>query len=577
MGKFTRVTGAAAPLMRINIDTEVIIPINRLVGHKRGEFGPFCLEPWRYASDGSEIPEFVLNQPRYRDAKVLVAGDNFGCGSSREHAVWSLADFGFRCVIAPSFGDIFYWNCFQNGVLPIRLPEAQVKELAAEIETAAQPLLTVDLETQAITTPTGRTITFTTDPERRGALLEGLDEIGMTLKLDAQIRAHQFRDRESRAWIYRREETARVARLLILAGDGIGPEILAEVRRVVEWFIKKRQLPIDLREELFGISAWKAHGDLMRQQTWDEIVGADAILFGAIGSPDYDKIPADARKVDQLLRMRKELDLFCNLRPVRTLPALGASSTLRPEVIAGCDMMIVRELCGGIYFGEPRGREKLSSGGERAFNTCMYTSGEVERIARAAFDLARARSGRVCSVDKSNVLTETGGLWRDTVQALHDRQYPDIELSHMYVDNCAMQLVRAPKQFDVLVTENLFGDILSDCAAMVAGSLGMLPSASLGPLRSDGGRHALYEPIHGSAPDIAGKGIANPLGAIMSFALCLRFSLGLAQEADRLERAVDAAISLGARTADIAQPGEKVISTKAMGDVVLAELEHIQC
>ena len=576
MDKFIRVTGAAAPLMRINIDTEVVIPIGRLIGHKRDELGPYCFEAWRYAPDGGENPEFVLNQPRYREAKILLAGDNFGCGSSREHAVWSLADFGFRCIIAPSFGDIFYWNCFQNGVLPIRLPEDQVKELAAEVEAAEQSLVTVDLESQAITTPSGRKITFTTDPERRDALLEGLDEIGMTLKLDAQIRAHQRRDRESRPWIYRREETAHVARLLILAGDGIGSEILAEVRRVAEWFIAKRQLAVELREELYGISAWKAHGELMRKETWDEIVAADAILFGATGSPEYDKIPAEARKVDQLLRMRKELDLFCNLRPVRTLPALGASSSLRPEVIAGCDMMIVRELCGGIYFAQPRSREKLSSGGERAVNTCMYTTGEVERIARAAFDLARARSGRVCSVDKSNVLTETGGLWRDTVQALRDQHYPDIELSHMYVDNCAMQLVRAPKQFDVLVTENLFGDILSDCAAMVAGSLGMLPSASLGPLRPDGGRHALYEPIHGSAPDIAGKGIANPLGAIMSFALCLRFSLGLAQEADRLERAVDAAIFHGARTADIAQPGEKVVSTKAMGDAVVAELEQSQ-
>ena len=406
--------------------------------------------------------------------------------------------------------------------------------------------------------------------------MEGLDEIGMTLKLDTQIRAHQNRDRETRSWIYRREEIARVARLLILAGDGIGPEVVGEARRVVEWFIAKRQLAIELREELYGISAWKAHGSLMRQETWDEIVAADAILFGATGSPEYEKIPAEARKVDQLLRIRKDLDLFCNLRPVRTLPALSAASSLRAEVIDGCDMMIVRELCGGIYFGEPRGRNKLSNGGERAVNTCMYTTPEVERIARSAFELARSRSGRVCSVDKSNVLTETGGLWRDTVQALRDQHYPDIELSHMYVDNCAMQLVRNPKQFDVLVTENLFGDILSDCAAMVAGSLGMMPSASIGPVRADGGRHALYEPIHGSAPDIAGKGIANPLGAIMSFAMCLRFSLGLAQEAGRLERAIEAAIANGARTADIAQPGDKVLSTKEMGDAVLAALERIQ-
>jgi len=576
MDKFVRVTGAAAPLMRINIDTEVVIPMNRLVAHKRGELGRYCFEAWRYGPDGSEDPEFVLNKPRYRKARILVAGENFGCGSSREHAVWSLSDFGFRCIIAPSFGDIFYWNCFQNGVLPIRLPEYQVKELAVEIETSENAIMTVDLETQSITTPGGRKVAFTGDPERHLALLEGLDEIGMTLKLDSKIRAHQARDRGSRPWIYRREETPHVARLLILAGDGIGPEILAEVRRVVEWFIAERHLAVELHEEPFGISAWKAHGELMRKETWNAIVAADAILFGAIGSPEYDKIPAEARKVDQLLRMRKELDLFCNLRPVRTLPALSGASTLRPDVIEGCDMMLVRELCGGIYFGTPRGREKLADGSERAVNTCIYTTPEIERIARAAFELARTRSGRVCSVDKANVLPETSGLWRDTVQTLRDRHYPDISLSHMYVDNCAMQLVRAPKQFDVLLTENLFGDILSDCAAMVAGSLGMMPSASMGAVRPDGGRRALYEPIHGSAPDIAGKRIANPLGAIMSFALCLRFSLGLAQEADRLEQAVSAAIAHGARTLDIAQPGEKTISTKAMGDAVLTELKQIQ-
>jgi 3-isopropylmalate dehydrogenase len=238
--------------------------------------------------------------------------------------------------------------------------------------------------------------------------------------------------------------------------------------------------------------------------------------------------------------------------------------------------MIVRELCGGIYFGVPRDRVKLSGGGERAMNTCVYTTGEIERIGRAAFELARKRSGSVCSVDKSNVLRETGGLWRDTMQALRDQHYPDIELSHMYVDNCAMQLVRAPKQFDVIVTENLFGDILSDCAAMVAGSPGMLPSASLGPQRTDGGRHAVYEPIHGSAPDTAGKEIANPLGTISSFDFCLRFSLGLDDEADRLERAVEAAVEDGARTGDIAQPGDKVLSTHGMGDAVLAHLEEFK-
>jgi 3-isopropylmalate dehydrogenase len=337
----------------------------------------------------------------------------------------------------------------------------------------------------------------------------------------------------------------------------------------------ERDLAIDLREELFGMLAWKAHGTLMREETWKEIQAADAILFGAIGSPEYEKLPPEATRVDQLLRMRKELDLFDNMRPVRTIEALAATSSLRAEVTKGCDMVIVRELAGGIYFGEPRGIERRADGSERAFNTCVYTTGEIERIARSAFDLARVRMGRVCSVDKANVLPETSGLWRRTVQALRDKEYPDVDLSHMYVDNCAMQLVRNPTQFDVMLTENLFGDILSDCAAMIAGSLGMLPSASLGPVREDGRRQALYEPIHGSAPDIAGKGIANPVGAILSFALCLRHSLGLPQEAARLERAVENAIASGARTADIAGKGDKTCGTAEMGDAVLTELGRL--
>ena len=408
--------------------------------------------------------------------------------------------------------------------------------------------------------PAGKS-TFTTDPERRDALLEGLDEIGMTLKLDAQIRAHQIRDRESRPWIYRREETARVARLLFWLVTVSVQKSLPRYGASLNGSSPSGNLPSTCAKSSSAFPRGRRMASSCAKQTWDEIVAADAILFGAIGSPEYDKVPAEARKVDQLLRMRKELDLFCNLRPVRTLPALGASSSLRPEVIAGCDMMIVRELCGGIYFGEPRGREKLGSGGERAVNTCIYTTAEVERIARAAFDLARTRSGRVCSVDKSNVLTETGGLWRDTVQALRDRHYPDIELSHMYVDNCAMQLVRAPKQFDVLVTENLFGDILSDCAAMVAGSLGMLPSASLGPCDP----MAVVTPYMSQSTEVppTSPAKASPIHWVRSeLRVCLRFSLGIAQEADRLERAIDAAISHGARTADIAQPGDKTSQPK---------------
>ncbi len=571
MEKFTRLTGPAAPLMRPNINTDVVIPMHRLIGTKRGEFGPYAFEPWRY-TDGKENPEFPLNQPRYRQSKILVTAENFGCGSSREHAVWSLMDLGLKCVIAPSFGDIFYNNCFQNGMLPIRLPAQAVAQIAAELAAAPSPDMTVDLEAQTVTTPEGATIPFEIEPDRRAGLIAGLDEIGMTLTLEAAIRAHQREDRQARPWIYRREETERKTRVLILPGDGIGPEILAEVRRVVEWFIKRRSLPIDLREEHFGLPAWRAHGDLMRAETWTEIIEADAILFGAIGSPDYDTLPKHALKDDLLLKIRKQLDLFINLRPVKTLKPLAATSTLKPEVIEGCDMVIVRELTGGLYFGEPRGIEALPGGEERGTNTMTYTSAEVRRIARAAFELARVRSGTVCSVDKANVL-ETSALWRRTVQALRDAEYPDVALSHMYVDNAAMQLVRAPRQFDVLLTENTFGDILSDCAAMVAGSLGMLPSVSMSAPGPDGRRRALYEPIHGSAPDIAGRGIANPLGAILSFALCLRHSLRSAQEATRLESAVEAAVAAGARSADIAAPGTATLDTQQMGDAVLAALE----
>jgi len=480
-------------------------------------------------------------------------------------------DYGLRCIIAPSFGDIFTANSFQNGLLPIRLPGEIVDGIMAELAAdGAAPRLSVDLVAREVLTPSGKRIAFEIDDERRDALLEGLDEIGLTLKDASMIDKFQADDRIARPWVYGKTAANQATRLLILAGDGIGPEILREVRRVVEWFRDARGLPIDLEEELFGIAAWNAHGSLMPEATWNAVTGADAILFGAIGSPDYEKIPAEARKVDQLLRMRKELDLFINYRPVSLTPGLADASTLRPEVVDGTDMVLVRELSGGIYFGTPRGITTLPDGRRQAVNTLVYAEDEIRRIARAAFELARTRAGRVCSVDKANVL-ESGALWRDVVQKLRDESYPDIDLSHMYVDNCAMQLVRAPRQFDVTATENLFGDILSDCAAMIAGSLGMLPSVSMSAEDEDGKRKALYEPIHGSAPDIAGKGIANPLGAILSFALCLRYTFGLPQEAARLEAAVQRAIAAGARTADIAG-GAKSLSTVQMGDAVLGEL-----
>jgi len=366
-------------------------------------------------------------------------------------------------------------------------------------------------------------------------------------------------------------------RLLILPGDGIGPEVMAEVRRVAEWFRDTRRLPIDLRQRPFGLASWQAHGSLMPDETWAEIEAADAILFGAMDSLEQaTKIPPQERRKGSLLRLRKSLDTFANLRPIRAIPGLLEASTLKREVVEGVDLVFVRELTGGVYFGEPRGVETLPDGRERGVNTHVYTSDEVERVARFAFELARRRKaegkpGRVHSVDKGNVM-EAGAMWRRIVQRVHDADYADVELHHMLADNCAMQLIRWPRQFDVIVTDNLFGDLLSDCGAMITGSLGMLPSASLSARGKDNRRRALYEPIHGSAPDIAGKGIANPLAAILSFAMCLRNTLEMPAEADRLERAVDAALSTGARTADLADKGAPSLSTQAMGDAVLREL-----
>lgn len=358
--------------------------------------------------------------------------------------------------------------------------------------------------------------------------------------------------------------------LLALAGDGIGPEVMAEVLRIARWF-QQHGLPITIAEELYGIAAWRRHGALMPGQTWQKILAADAILFGATGGPEYESIPAEHRREDYLLKMRRELGLFANYRPVRATAGLESASSLRPEVLRGTDMVLVRELTGGLYFGEPRGIDVDAAGYGRAYNTLVYTTEEVQRIARAAFDLARSRSGRVCNVDKSNVL-ETFRFWRDTVVELHRREYSDIDLTHMYVDNCAMQLVRRPSQFDVIVTENLFGDILSDCAAMVAGSLGMLPSASLSAPGTAGRHRALYEPIHGSAPDIAGRGIANPVGAVLSFALCLRHTVHATEAARMLETAVERVIASGIRTADIAPTGSSFAGTSQVGDEILAEL-----
>ena len=349
-------------------------------------------------------------------------------------------------------------------------------------------------------------------------------------------------------------------KLLLLAGDGIGPEVSAEVKRV--W--TALAVPdLTLIEAPFGGTSYDQFGTPLKDEVRDVALASDAVLMGAVGGPQWADVAYDLRPEAGLLKLRKAMDVYANLRPARCFAALADASSLKRELVEGLDILFVRELVGGVYFGEPRGIETLANGERRGINTQVYTSSEIRRVATTAFELARQRSGRVCSVEKANVM-ESGLLWREEVQKLRDAQYPDIALSHMLADNCAMQLVRAPKQFDVILTDNLFGDLLSDLAAMSTGSLGMLPSAALGAA----GKPGLYEPIHGSAPDIAGKGVANPCAAILSFAMALRYSLHQPEMAGRVEGAVEAALNAGARTRDLGG----TLTTQAMGDAILARL-----
>lgn len=360
--------------------------------------------------------------------------------------------------------------------------------------------------------------------------------------------------------------------ILLLAGDGIGPEVVAQGRRVLDWFSANSSARFTFNEALIGGAAYDAVGTPFPKETLEAAKKADAILLGAVGGPKWEALDYNVRPERGLLGIRKELDLFANLRPALCFEALADASTLKREVIAGLDILIVRELTGDIYFGEPRG-VSVENGHRVGRNTMVYADWEVTRIARVALELARKRSGKLCSVDKANVL-ETTEMWREEVQKLRDAEYSDVALSHMYVDNAAMQLVRNPKQFDVMVTGNIFGDILSDCASMLTGSLGMLPSASLGA-QIDGKRAALYEPVHGSAPDIAGKNIANPIATILSVAMMLRYSFSLQDEATLLENAVADVLKSGVRTADIMQDGANKIGTVAMGDAIISSLSNL--
>ena len=361
-------------------------------------------------------------------------------------------------------------------------------------------------------------------------------------------------------------------KVLMLPGDGIGPEVMRQVQRVMDWMAKKRNVNFEITEGLIGGASIDAHNNPLTDETLADAMAADAVLLGAVGGPKWDDLPFDIKPERGLLKIRKEMGLFANLRPALVFDALVGASTLKEEVVKGLDIMILRELTGGIYFGQPRGIEERD-GVRTGFNTLVYSEPEVERIARVAFDMAMKRDKRLCSVDKANVLESTV-LWREVVERVA-KDFPEVEVSHMYVDNASMQLVRNPKQFDVMVTTNMFGDILSDCAAMLTGSLGMLPSASLCAADADGKRKALYEPVHGSAPDIAGQDIANPLATILSFAMMLRYSFDMGDDATLIENAVQNVLKGGLRTGDIMQPGMAKVSTTVMGESLINELDKL--
>jgi 3-isopropylmalate dehydrogenase len=364
-------------------------------------------------------------------------------------------------------------------------------------------------------------------------------------------------------------------RLLLLPGDGIGPEVMAEVKKLITWMNTHGMGTFETEEDLVGGSCYDAHKVSITDATMAKAHAADAVIFGSVGGPKWDKVPYDVRPEAGLLRLRKDLALYANIRPAVTYPALADASALKRELVEGLDIIILRELTGGVYFGEPKTITDLGNGQKRAVDTQVYDTYEIERIGRVAFELARKRRNKVTSMEKRNVM-KTGVLWNEVITQLHQREFKDVALEHQLADSGGMQLVKNPKQFDVVVTDNLFGDMLSDIAAMLTGSLGMLASASLGDIDpKTKKRKALYEPVHGSAPDIAGKGIANPIAMLASFGMALRFSFGMGREADLIDRAIAAVLDRGLRTADIKSEGCKLVGTAEMGDAIIAEMAKL--
>jgi 3-isopropylmalate dehydrogenase len=530
MDPITVIRSRTVVMPSTNIDTDQIIPARFLTTTVRDGLGVSLFADWRYDQNGQPKTDFVLNQPAAQGCQVLVAGRNIGCGSSREHAPWALLDFGIRVVISTEIADIFRNNSLKNGLLPVVVDEATHEWLLANPGVEVE----VDLPASSLSLPDGRAVKFPIESFSRYCLMNGIDELGYLLHMKARI--------------------------AVLGGDGIGPEVTAEAVRVLQAVGSKYGHDFEFSEALIGGAAIDASGSALPPRTIDACRESAATLLGAVGGPKWSDPGARVRPEQGLLELRRTLGVFANLRPVRTMESMLDASPLKPEVITGTDIMVVRELTGGIYFG------KKSRTAHEAEDVCTYTTVEVERVTRVAGRLAMGRRRRIVSVDKANVL-ETSRLWRAVVERVLRDEFPQVEFEHMLVDAAAMHLIRRPASFDVLLTENMFGDILTDEASMIAGSLGLLPSASLGE-----GTNGLYEPIHGSAPDIAGRGIANPYGTILSAAMLLRYSLGLEAAAAAVESAVEDAVSAGVRTADIAEAGKATVGSREAGTAVVERL-----
>ena len=485
---------------------------------------------------------------KQKQEKILVAGRNFGCGSSREHAPWAIHDFGIRAVISSEIADIFRNNSLKNGLVPVIVDATThqwlLRNPGAEI--------TVDVKNTCIELPDGKKVEFPIEAFARHCILNGIDQTGFLMQNPRKYRT--FRSGKILA-------TMKTT-IAVLPGDGIGTEVTREATKVLARIGELFGHEFNINHGLIGGAALDEANDPFPKETAAICSSADAVLLGAVGGPKWDNVATEQRPERGLLRLRAALNVFANLRPVAAHPVLKDASPIRAELLQGVDMMVVRELTGGIYFGEKQRSENSAT------DVCTYTRDEIERVLRIAGNLARQRRGKITSVDKSNVL-ETSRLWREVTNDLLPNEFPELEVEHLLVDAAAMHLLSRPADFDVIVTENMFGDILTDEASMLVGSMGMLPSASL-----NDGKVGLYEPIHGSAPDIAGQNKANPCATIMSLAMLLRHSLGLHKEAESVEAAVTAALRQGYRTGDIANIEDpstvNIVGTAEMGDAITA-------